>query len=71
MHVFIITEKTILETAEDRRRTLTTAESEEEIKQTLVVKMKSLTSAADDVCVELLESNKYDLHTSVEAYFAR
>ena len=64
------TEKTILDSVDDRRR-LATASSEEEIKKTVLAKMQSLTNANEHVCVELLESNKYDLHTSVEAYFAK
>ena len=69
MH-FFHAEKAILDSVEDRRR-LAAASSEEEIKSTVLAKMKSLTSASETVCVELLESNKYDLHTSVEAYFAK
>lgn len=45
--------------------------TEDEIKQAVLTKMKSLTNAREDVCVEILESNSYDLHTSVEAYFSR
>lgn len=68
--LFYATEKTILDSVEDRRR-LASSSSEEEIKKTVLAKMQSLTSASEHVCVELLESNKYDLHTSVEAYFAK
>ena len=69
-HVFKNPEKTILDSIDDRR-SLATASSEEEIKKTVLAKMQSLTNANEHVCVEILESNKYDLHTSVEAYFAK
>ena len=67
------TEKGILESVEDRRRQAQSngVTSQEEIKHTVVAKMKILTNAEEDVCIELLESNKYDLNTSIEAYFAR
>lgn len=70
LSVFDPTEKTILDSVDDRR-SLASASSEEEIKQTVLAKMQSLTNASEHICVELLESNKYDLHTSVEAYFAK
>lgn len=60
-----------MELKEDRLKAIRMADSEEEIKHTILAKMKSLTTADEEVCIELLESNKYDLNTSVEAYFAR
>jgi hypothetical protein len=47
------------------------ATSEDEIKSIIVAKMKNLTNAKEDVCREILEQYKYNLHTAVEAYFSR
>ncbi len=33
------------------------------------VKMKSITSASEDVCVSLLEKNGFKLNDSIEAFF--
>jgi hypothetical protein len=65
------TEKNILELKDDRLKSISTTSSAEEIKHTVLAKMKSLTKAEEEVCIELLESNKYDLNTSVEAYFSK
>ena len=65
------TEKTVMDSRDERLRIIASASSEEEIKQTVLAKMQSLTNASEHICVELLESNKYDLNTSVEAYFAK
>lgn len=69
--LFGFAEKSVLELKEERIKEINSTGSEEEIKHTVLAKMKSLTNADEEVCVELLESNKYDLNTSVEAYFAR
>jgi len=45
--------------------------SREELRRNLVVRMKSVTNADETVCVSLLESNNYDLKTSIEAYFSQ
>ena len=47
------------------------ASSREEIQRNvLLVRMKSVTgSTNDDICISILESNGYDLQTSIEAYF--
>jgi UBA-like domain len=56
--------------AEERERDLTvTADSKEELQQAVVVKMKAVTKAKEDLCIALLEENGYDLQTSIEAYF--
>jgi len=49
---------------------LATADSKEELQQNVLVKMKSVTGAADDVCVSLLENNNYNLKTSIEAFLS-
>jgi hypothetical protein len=43
--------------------------NKEELERFLLVKMKSVTKASEDVCVSILENNSYDLKTSIEAYF--
>eukprot|EP00540_Astrosyne_radiata_P023747 CAMPEP_0116835252 /NCGR_PEP_ID=MMETSP0418-20121206/7444_1 /TAXON_ID=1158023 /ORGANISM="Astrosyne radiata, Strain 13vi08-1A" /LENGTH=124 /DNA_ID=CAMNT_0004464903 /DNA_START=93 /DNA_END=467 /DNA_ORIENTATION=- len=43
--------------------------TKEELNRSVLVKMKSVTGAKEDVCVAMLESNGYDLKTSIEAFF--
>jgi len=52
-------------------RELTTlqANSRDELQKAVLVKMKSVTNADESVCIALLESNCYDLKTSIEAFF--
>lgn len=45
------------------------ARSRDELERAVLVKMKSVTGAEEDVCVAMLESNGYDLKTSIEAFF--
>eukprot|EP00538_Stauroneis_constricta_P001474 CAMPEP_0119545622 /NCGR_PEP_ID=MMETSP1352-20130426/321_1 /TAXON_ID=265584 /ORGANISM="Stauroneis constricta, Strain CCMP1120" /LENGTH=120 /DNA_ID=CAMNT_0007590195 /DNA_START=103 /DNA_END=465 /DNA_ORIENTATION=+ len=65
-------EKSILKRKEDldQEMKLATADSKEELQQNVLVKMKSVTGAADDVCVSLLENNNYNLKTSIEAFLS-
>ena len=48
---------------------LSQADGRNELEKAVLVKMKSVTGASDEVCVSMLENNKYDLKTSIEAYF--
>ena len=48
---------------------LTASRSREDLENQVLVKMKSVTGAEDDVCVAMLENNGYDLKTSIEAFF--
>lgn len=45
------------------------AESREDLQKAVLFKMKSVTNADESVCVALLEDHKYDLKTSIEAFF--
>jgi hypothetical protein len=45
------------------------AESREELQKAVLVKMQSVTNADENVCIALLEENKFDLKTSIEAFF--
>jgi hypothetical protein len=56
---------------EDRHQSLQACESREELEKSILVKMKSVTSAEDPVCIALLEENNYNLKTSIEAFFQR
>jgi len=66
---FPTTEKSIMKKKEERDLDLTVTRSREELEQQVLVKMKSVTGAEDEVCVAMLESNGYDLKTSIEAFF--
>lgn len=41
----------------------------EDLRRSVVTKMRNVTNADETVCVSILESNSYDLKTSIEAYF--
>jgi hypothetical protein len=47
------------------------AESREELQAATLTKMKTVTGGKEDVCVAMLESNGYDLKTSIEAFYLR
>jgi len=53
----------------EQDRMLMKAQSREELQQATLTKMKNVTGAKEDVCVAMLESNGYDLKTSVETFF--
>jgi len=53
----------------DSEQALFKASSRDELQRAVVVKMKSVTSADEDVCVSILEDFHYDLKQSVEAFF--
>ena len=53
----------------DSEQSLHQASSRDELQQAVVVKMKAVTNADEDVCVALLEDYQYDLKQSVEAFF--
>jgi UBA-like domain len=48
---------------------LSQASSREELQRAVVVKMKAVTNADEEVCISILEDNRYDLKQSVEAFF--
>mmetsp|Transcript_133710 Transcript_133710/g.387108 ORF Transcript_133710/g.387108 Transcript_133710/m.387108 type:complete len:122 (+) Transcript_133710:171-536(+) len=52
-------------------RVFVKANSRDELEKATLVKMKSVTGAKDEICVAMLESNGYDLKTSIEAYYMR
>lgn len=43
--------------------------SRAELENAVLVKMKSVTGAEDDLCIAMLEENSYDLKTSIEAFY--
>ena len=53
----------------DSEQALCKASSRDELQKAVVVKMKAVTNAEEDVCVALLEDFQYDLKQSVEAFF--
>lgn len=67
------TEKQVAVDLADRKRQLLdglrSTQSHDDLKKSVVVKMKGVTNADETVCVSILESHSYDLKTSVEAYF--
>jgi hypothetical protein len=72
-HYRTCTENQILSDHEDRRRQhldgLTLSQSKEELRRSVVAKMRGVTNADESICVSILETNSYDLKTSIEAYF--
>jgi hypothetical protein len=45
------------------------SDSRDELEKAIVMKMKSVTNADENVCIALLEDNNYDVKTSIEAFF--
>lgn len=39
------------------------------IKREVITRMKSVTNAGEEVCVDILETNGYDLKTSIETFY--
>jgi UBA-like domain len=66
-------EKQAVSDTEDRRRQLLdglrSTQSQDELRRSVLVKMRGVTNADETVCVSILESHSYDLKTSIEAYF--
>ena len=64
-------ERAVLAKKEERDadQQLTKASSRDELLKAVIVKMKAVTNADEDVCVALLEDFGYDLKQSVEAFF--
>ena len=62
-------ERTILKKKQVREEewSLRHSTDKDELQKNVVSRMKSVTNASEDVCVSLLESNSYDLKTSIEA----
>lgn len=69
---FFHTETQIVASAREREESmsLVKASSRSDLRQTLLMKMKSVTNADESICISLLESNSFDLKTSIEAYFS-
>jgi UBA-like domain len=63
----------VVSDTEDRRRQLLdglrSTQSQDELRRSVLVKMRGVTNADETVCVSILESHSYDLKTSIEAYF--
>ena len=53
----------------DSEQVLRQASSRDELQKAVVVQMKAVTNADEDVCIALLEDYQYDLKQSVEAFF--
>ena len=53
----------------DSEQAICKASSREELQKAVLVKMKAVTNADDDVCIALLEDFQYDLKQSIEAFF--
>jgi hypothetical protein len=49
--------------------TVVKADSRQELQNAVVVKMKAVTAADEDICIALLEQHNYDVTTSIEAFF--
>ena len=66
-------ERKVIKEKEVRERDLMLrkATSREELQQASLAKMKRVTGAKDEICIALLESNGYDLKTSIEAFYLR
>jgi UBA-like domain len=67
------TEKSILKLRDEREghdKAIRQADSRDELQEAIVVKMRHLTNADEDVCIALLESNSYDVKTSIETFFS-
>jgi hypothetical protein len=66
-------ERNVLKRKEDMEHDemLMKATSREELQQATLTKMKSVTGAEEDVCVAMLESNGYDLTTSIETFYIK
>ena len=69
--LIIFTENSVIAKKKERdaEQGLTQASSREELQQAVVVKMKAVTNADDEVCISILEDHNYDLKQSVEAFF--
>lgn len=65
-----LTEKSVLKQLEERNVDLfaTSTESRGELERATLIKMKSVTNAAEDICISILESNGYNLKSSIETY---
>lgn len=53
----------------DMDLTVAAARSRDELENAVLIKMKNVTGADDSVCIAMLESNGYDLKTSIETFF--
>ncbi len=62
-------EKQVISRQSERHQQLQLAESPEDLKQGVINRMKSVTNAEEDLCIAILEDNKYDLKASLDAFF--
>lgn len=62
-------EKQVISRQSERHQQLQLAESPDDLKQSVISRMMSVTNAEEDVCVAILEDHKYDLKASIEAFF--
>lgn len=69
MLVKLSAEKSVLKKKTDAETEIQHSGSRDDLEKRLLVKMKSVTKADESICVSILESNNYDLKTSIEAYF--
>jgi UBA-like domain len=71
LSLFSTAEKSVLKKKEERDvdSTISSTGSRDELERAMLVKMKSVTNASEDVCISMLESNGYDLKSSIETYF--
>jgi hypothetical protein len=62
-------EKQVISRQSERHQQLQLGETPEVIKQGVINRMKSVTNAEEDLCIAILEDNKYDLKASLDAFF--
>jgi hypothetical protein len=64
-------EKSVLEKKKEKdlELSMVSTGSREDMQRSMLIKMKSVTNANEDLCISILESNGYDLKSSIEAYF--
>lgn len=65
----MLLEKQVISRQSERHQQLQLAENPEDLKQSVINRMKSVTNAEEDVCIALLEDNKYDLKASIEEFY--
>jgi hypothetical protein len=69
--ILLLLERAVLQKQEEQDKQSTASCSRQELEHNLIVQMKSVTGAGDDVCGSTLESNGYDLKTSIEAFYVQ
>jgi hypothetical protein len=69
VRVLDYSEKQVISRQSERLQQLQLGESLEDLKQGVINRMKSVTNAEEDLCIAILEDNKYDLKASLDAFF--